>query len=155
VARKALALEDLSGIRERTTVRRAHRYARHSWAFCQLRTFLSYKAAWAGVPIYFVDPRNTSRTCPRCGYCSMDNRTSQAVFACTNPTQPCGFTGHADHVGASNVATRGAAAAQQQWAAVNRPMASPLDHGTERVDASPRLQPGVVDPLTTLGVRRL
>jgi IS605 OrfB family transposase len=36
-ARKALALEDLTGIRERTTVRRAHRYARHSWAFFQLR----------------------------------------------------------------------------------------------------------------------
>jgi putative transposase len=114
VARKALALEDLTGIRERTTVRRAHRYARHSWAFCQLRTFLTYKAAWAGVPVYLVDPRNTSSTCPRCGYCSKDNRKSQAVFACTNPNVSCTYTGHADHVGASNVAARGAAAARQQ-----------------------------------------
>jgi IS605 OrfB family transposase len=114
VARKALALEDLSGIRERTTVRRAHRYERHSWAFLQLRTFLMYKAAWAGVLVYLVDPRNTSRTCPRCGYCSEDNRKSQAVFACTNPNVSCTCTGHGDHVGAINVAERGAVAQQQQ-----------------------------------------
>jgi putative transposase len=124
VARKALALEDLSGIRERTTVRRAHRYERHAWAFFQLRTFLTYKAAWAGIPVVLVDPRNTSRTGPRCGYCSKDNRKSQAVFACTNPTRHYGFTAHADHVGAINVAER---ATVQQWAAVNRPMASPRE----------------------------
>ncbi len=37
--RKALALEDLTGIRERVTVRRENRYERHSWAFYQLRMF--------------------------------------------------------------------------------------------------------------------
>jgi putative transposase len=121
VARKALALEDLSGIRERTTVRRVNRYERHSWAFFQLRQYITYKAAWAGAPIFLVDPRNTSRTCPRCGYCSKNNRKSQAIFACTNPTQQCGFTGNADHVGAINVAAR----AEAQWAAVNQPMAPP------------------------------
>jgi len=124
VARKALALEDLSGIRERTTVRRANRYERHSWAFFQLRQYITYKATWAGVPVYLVDPAYTSRTCPRCRYCSKDNRKSQAVFACTNPDpdMPCDFTGNADHVGAINIGRR----AEQQWAAVNRPMASPL-----------------------------
>jgi len=124
VARKALALEDLSGIRERTTVRRVNRYERHSWAFFQLRTFLTYKAAWAGIPVLLVDPRDTSRTCPRCGYCSKANRKSQAVFACTNSNVPCTFTGHADHVGAINVAAR---VAEAQWAAVNQPMAPPRE----------------------------
>jgi putative transposase len=126
VARKALALEDLSGIRERTTVRRADRYARHSWAFFQLRQFITYKAAWAGIPVYLVDPRDTSHTCPRCGYVSKDNRKTQALFACTNPNTPCSFTGHADHVGAINVAARAQAQAEHQWAAVNRPMAATL-----------------------------
>jgi putative transposase len=132
VAHKALALEDLSGIRERTTVRRVHRYKRHAWAFFQLRTYIAYKAAWAGIPVILVAPRNTSRTCPRCGYCSKDNRKTQAMFACTNPHTPCTFTGHVDHVGAINVAARaaaqrapGAAAEPAQWAAVNQPMASP------------------------------
>src|SRR5579859_4045572 len=36
VSCKALALEDLTGIRERTTVRHEQRYERHSWAFFQL-----------------------------------------------------------------------------------------------------------------------
>jgi putative transposase len=115
VARKAIALEDLSGIRERTTVRREHRYERHSWAFFQLRQFIAYKAAWAGVAVYLVDPRNTSRTCSACGRCEKANRRSQAEFSC----QRCGFSTNADENAALNIS-------RKERAAVNRPMASPL-----------------------------
>ena len=115
VARKAIALEDLSGIRERTTVRREHRYERHSWAFFQLRQYISYKAAWAGVPVYLVDPRNTSRTCSQCGHCEKANRKSQASFLC----QRCGFATNADYNAALNIS-------RKQRAAVNRPMAAPF-----------------------------
>jgi IS605 OrfB family transposase len=115
VARKALALENLSGIRERTTVRRAHRYARHSWAFFQLRGFLAYKAAWAGILIFLVDPRNTSRTCSHCGHCDKANRKSQAEFSC----QRCGYQTNADENAAINIARLG------ERAAVNRPIVSP------------------------------
>ncbi len=97
--RKALALEDLTGIRERGTVRRVNRYERHSWAFSQLRTFISYKAAWAGVPVRLVDPRNTSRTCSQCGHCEKANRQSQASFRC----QQCGFCLNADVNAALNI----------------------------------------------------
>jgi putative transposase len=114
-ARKALALEDLSGIRERTTVRRAHRYERHSWAFFQLRAFLAYKAAWAGILVYLVDPRNTSRTCSLCGHCEKANRRSQAEFSC----QRCGYRTNADVNAAINIAHLG------ERAAVNRPIVSP------------------------------
>jgi putative transposase len=100
VSRKALTLEDLTGIRERAkTVRREHRYERHSWAFYQLRTFISYKAAWAGVPVRFVDPRNTSRTCSACGHCERANRQSQSSFKC----QQCGFCCNADANAAINI----------------------------------------------------
>jgi putative transposase len=115
VARKALALEDLSGIRERTTVRRAHRYARHSWAFFQLRAFLAYKAAWAGLLMFLVDPRNTSRTCSHCGHCDKANRRSQAEFSC----QRCGYRTNADVNAAINIARLG------ERAAVNQPITSP------------------------------
>jgi IS605 OrfB family transposase len=115
VARKAIALEDLSGIRERTTVRRVHRYERHSWAFFQLRQYIAYKSVQAGLPVYLVDPRNTSRTCSRCGHCEKANRKSQAEFLC----QRCGFAANADDNAALNIS-------RTQWAAVNRPMASPL-----------------------------
>jgi len=97
--RKALALEDLTGIRARGTVRRANRYERHCWAFYQLRSFLAYKAAWAGVPLRFVDPRNTSRTCSQCGHCEKANRHSQSSFTC----QQCGFCLNADYNAAINI----------------------------------------------------
>jgi IS605 OrfB family transposase len=115
VSCKAIALEDLSGIRERTTVRHEHRYERHCWAFFQLRHFITYKAAHAGVPVHLVDPRNTSRTCSRCGHCEKANRKSQAEFLC----QRCGFAANADENAALNIS-------RKDWAAVNRPVASPL-----------------------------
>jgi len=99
VSRKALALEDLTGIRDRTTVRRENRYERHSWAFYQLRMYIAYKAAWASVEVRFVDPRNTSRTCSQCGYCEKANRQSQTSFKC----KQCDFCSNADINAAINI----------------------------------------------------
>jgi putative transposase len=97
--RKAIALEDLTGIRERTTVRRANRYEQHSWAFYQLRTFIHYKASWASVPVKLINPRNTSRTCSQCGHYEKANRQSQASFLC----KQCGFCLNADLNAAINI----------------------------------------------------
>jgi IS605 OrfB family transposase len=125
VSCKALAHEDLTGIRERTTVRHEQRYERRSWAFYQLRQFLTYKAAQAGVSIVLVDPRgtrDTSRTCSVCGHCKQANRRSQAEFSCHNPL--CGFTRNADWNAAINIARKAQAPSRAQWAAVNRPLAA-------------------------------
>ena len=108
--RRGMALEDVTGIRDRITVRRAQRRRQHSWAFSQLRQFIGYKAALAGVPVALVDPRNTSRTCPRCGLIDKRNRPNQASFRCIG----CGFAGPADTIAAGNIARR---------AAVNQPHA--------------------------------
>jgi IS605 OrfB family transposase len=99
---KALALEDLRHIRRRTerTVRTSQRQRHASWAFAQLRAFIAYKAALAGVPVRYVDPRDTSRTCSRCGHCETANRVSQAEFLC----RACGFAASADWNAAVNVA---------------------------------------------------
>jgi putative transposase len=109
--RKALALEDLTGIRARMkTVRRVDRYERQSWAFYQLRGFITYKAAWAGVPVHFVDPAYTSQTCSACGHCEKANRQSQASFLC----RQCGISLHADVNAAINISR----------AAVKQPLAT-------------------------------
>ena len=99
VSRKALALEDLTGIRDRTMVRREDRDARHSWAFNQLRTYIAYKAAWAGVQVRFVDPAYTSQTCSQCGHGERANRQSQASFQC----RQCGCCLNADINAATNI----------------------------------------------------
>jgi IS605 OrfB family transposase len=99
---RAIALEDLRGIRGRVTVRRSQRATLHSWAFFQLRSFVTYKAKGAGVPVFLVDPRNTSRTCPACGHVDKANRLSQSKFSCV----VCGFAGLADQIAAINIGRR-------------------------------------------------
>jgi IS605 OrfB family transposase len=101
---RALALEDLQGIRARATVRRSQRATFHSWSFGQLRAFLAYKAERAGVAVVLVDPRDTSRTCPACGQVDGRNRVSQRVFCCV----VCGHAGLADHIAAVNISRRAA-----------------------------------------------
>jgi IS605 OrfB family transposase len=105
-ARKALAVEDLTKIRARVTVRREQRRARHNWAFRHLRSFIAYKAQQAGVLVVAVDPRNTSRTCSVCGHCEKANRVDQAHFHCRNPR--CGHTAAADTNAAVNIALKAA-----------------------------------------------
>ena len=101
---RGIKLEDLSGIRGRITVRKAQRADAHSWAFRQLRVFITYKAAIAGVPVVLVDPRNTSRECPECSHISKRNRPSRDRFRC----ERCGLAGPADHIAARNIAGRAA-----------------------------------------------
>ncbi len=107
---RGIAVEDLTGIRSRVTVRRAHRRQLHSWAFHDLRQKIEYKAKLAGVPIAAVDPRYTSQTCPACGVVDKRNRSDQSTFSCV----ACGHSGFADHIAACNIARR---------AAVNQPYA--------------------------------
>ena len=98
---QGIAIEDLRHIRTRTEARlkKSQRSKHSSWSFGQLRQFLSYKAAQAFVPLYTVDPRNTSRTCHVCGHCAKENRKSQASFCCVN----CGYTDNADRNAAINI----------------------------------------------------
>jgi putative transposase len=107
---RAVALEDLKGIRHRVRVRRPQRSTLHSWAFADLGQKLAYKAQRAGVRVVFVDPRNSSRECPACGHTEKANRPNQSRFRC----RVCGFADHADKVAALNLSLRG-------WAVVNLP----------------------------------
>ena len=109
--RRALAVEDLTHIRRRATVRKSQRSRQSNWAFRQLRSFVQYKAACAGVLVVAVDPRHTSQACNVCGCVDPRNRPDQATFRCVG----CGQTNHADLNAACNIRDR---------AAVIQPMAS-------------------------------
>ena len=105
----AIALENLEGIRMRTTVRKGNRYIHNSWSFHQLRSFIEYKAREAGIPIIAVDPHNTSRECPNCHAISRKNRPERSHFRCIS----CGLEGEADFIASLNIRNR---------AAVNQPI---------------------------------
>jgi putative transposase len=103
---RAIALEELSGIHDRITVRRSQRATHASWSFHQLRSFIEYKAEAIAVPVILVDPRNTSKRCPRCGHCEKANRPSQEEFSC----RACSLAGLADYIAALNLRILGWAA---------------------------------------------
>lgn len=122
---RGIAVEDLSGIRERVKLRRKQRTDLHSWSFHQLQAFLAYKANLHGVPFQKLDPRYTSQKCSCCGHVAKSNRQTQDRFLCVN----CGFSAHADHNAAINISVAGRGD-------VNRPYGSTTD-----VDCYPSLGP--------------
>lgn len=64
-----IAIEDLTGLRERTNElprNKTERRRSNSWAFFQLRLFLSYKSVKYGVKLIAVNPAYTSQTCHKC-----------------------------------------------------------------------------------------
>jgi len=116
----AIALEDLTGIRERVNQQprsKAERRRANSWAFYQLRQFLEYKARVAGVSLVLVPPAYTSQTCHRCLHIHPDpaqSYRSGKSFKCGH----CGWEGDADLNGANVIALLGAV--------VNQPRGSGL-----------------------------
>ena len=104
-----IALEDLKGIRGRTTVRRAQRARHAGWAFAQLRQFTEYKATEAGIPVCVVPSKDTSKGCSACGHIDARNRKSQSKFCCMS----CGHAENADFNASKNISHR---------AAVNQPI---------------------------------
>jgi IS605 OrfB family transposase len=100
---RGIVVEDLGGIRERTTVGRKQRARQAGWSFHQLRSFVEYKARLAGVFVVAVDPRDTSRACSGCGHCDKGNRKGRSDFSC----QGCGYSINADLNAARNLRALG------------------------------------------------
>ncbi len=117
--RRGIGLEDLTGIRQRVTVRRRKRAELHSWSFADLGMKIAYKAQHNGVPVLYVDPRNTSRQCSVCGHVDKSSRKTQSRFSCT----ACGHASHADYNAAQNIRLR----ANSLWSGrpVNPPIVAP------------------------------
>ena len=100
--RRAIALEDLTGIRKSVTVKKTQRSRHSSWKFRQLRSFIEYKSIISGVPVIIVNPRGTSHICPKCNHNEKANRPNRNTFRCVQ----CNFSGDADHIAAINIAAR-------------------------------------------------
>jgi IS605 OrfB family transposase len=100
----ALAFEDLTGIRNSLNEKprnKTERRRTNNWAFYQLRLFTGYKASIAGVPVVFVPPAYTSKTCSRCNHIGERNTKS---FKCGS----CQLVADADINAAKNIAALGA-----------------------------------------------
>lgn len=98
-----IVLERLDGIRYRTHGSKRFNRMMASWTFRDLVDKIRYKAARLGIPVVFCDPRNTSKTCSRCGHATRSNRPNQATFRCV----ACGYRNNADENAARNIAAQG------------------------------------------------
>ncbi|WP_243714924.1 RNA-guided endonuclease InsQ/TnpB family protein [Actinomadura bangladeshensis] len=134
---RGIALEELSGIRDRVRLRRYQRATLSTWPFHQLGTAIAYKARRAEVPFLEVDPAYTWQTCPRCGHVARGNRPSRDHFCCRR----CGLAGSADHIAAVNVRQR----ARTAWVFVSMPD-PPL--AQRAGDATPARQPAATGSAT-------
>jgi len=106
----AIALEELSGIRERTNQlprTKIERRRSNSWSFYQLRQFIHYRCVRDGVKLQLINPRYTSQTCHQCLHIHPEQGQSYRSgkrFVCGH----CGWHGDADLNGAINIARLGA-----------------------------------------------
>ncbi|WP_281257369.1 RNA-guided endonuclease InsQ/TnpB family protein [Merismopedia glauca] len=105
----ALAFEDLTNIRQSLNQKprsKTERRRTNNWSFYQLRTFVQYKAAIAGIPVVFVPPAYTSQTCARCGHVNPEKGKSfrnGKKFKCLH----CGFELDADINAGFNISALG------------------------------------------------
>lgn len=74
----------------------------HSWTAGKLRDFILYKGEEKEIKTELVNPKNTSKKCPKCNHISGNNRNG-VDFKC----EECGYENHADFVGAWNIARGG------------------------------------------------
>ena len=95
----ALVFEDLTNIRQSLNKKprsKKERRKTNNWAFYQLRQYVQYKAAIAGIWVLFVNPRYTSKTCARCHHVhpeeSKKSYRRDERYKCGN----CGWEHNAD-----------------------------------------------------------
>ncbi len=86
-----IAIENLKHIRENSKLGRASKARLSSWSFAQLQTFLTYKAASAGIQVEVVSAKYTSQGCSRCGHIYKPQRKGNE-FHCVN----CDYRNHSD-----------------------------------------------------------
>ena len=112
-----IAVEELTGIRDRVRLRKPQRATRtrgrspNSARFWPTRPNNPVWRSSKSTP-----PTRHRRAAPAAGV-DKKNRRCQAVFDCGR----CGFVGHADHNAAINIASRGV----KRWGEVMRPHAAP------------------------------
>ena len=95
------AMEDLTNIRKNKKWKVFNKLL-HGWSFFQLEQMIVYKADELGKHVVFVNPKNTSTTCCKCGHIDKHSR-NLSRFKCIS----CGFEIDADLNAARNIASRG------------------------------------------------
>lgn len=105
--RSMIIFENIKGIRKlyRKGNGQGRNYRRklNSWSFYELQRQIQYKARWEGIPVKFVDPRRTSKLCPKCGKRIQEDKQNRRKVWCSN----CMIQMDRDVIASMNIAYKG------------------------------------------------
>jgi putative transposase len=98
VERKAgtIVIGDVRDVADGKRLNRKSQQKVGNWSHGKQRQYITYKAAAEGIEVALQDEAYTSQTCPQCGH---RHKPTGREYACRR----CGFLGHRDIVGASNI----------------------------------------------------
>ena len=96
---ETIVLGDLKHIRQSINYGKKANQKLHQWAFSKIQNMITYKAKAVGIHVDTQDESYTSQTCPSCG---QRKKPSRRTYHCSK----CGWRGHRDVVGASNILTK-------------------------------------------------
>lgn len=96
---ETIVIGDIKHIRQSIDYDKKANQKLHQWAFSNIQNMITYKAKAVGITVETEDEAYTSQTCPSCRHKKKpDNRE----YRCSQ----CGWQGHRDLVGASNILTK-------------------------------------------------
>ncbi len=96
---QTIVLGDLTDIRQRINYSKKSNQKLHQWSFGKIAAMITYKAKAVGIIVDKESERYTSQTCPSC---RNRKKPTGRVYSCPK----CGWEGHRDVVGASNIWTK-------------------------------------------------
>jgi putative transposase len=101
VERKAgtIVIGDVRDVADGKRLNRKSQQKVGNWSHGKQRQYIQYKAAAEGIEVALQDEAYTSQTCPQCG---RRYKPTGREYSCRR----CGFLGHRDIVGASNILSR-------------------------------------------------
>jgi len=94
---KAIVYEDLSGNFKKRN--RDLNYEIHSWFYGKILNYLISIANWNKISTIYVDPKDTSKKCPKCNNELKEYNGNLHYLECEN----CGFKDDRDHIAVANI----------------------------------------------------
>ncbi|MBU1173536.1 MAG: transposase [Proteobacteria bacterium] len=85
----AIVMEDLTGITKFKIWTKKGNRNLSNWAFRRLQNTIQQKALWEGIPVEYIEPKDTTRTCSKCGTI---NKRKRDNYKC----RKCGYEIHSD-----------------------------------------------------------
>jgi len=100
---RLVVVEKLKNLKQGKSANRGKEFRKtlNNWNYRELLNIIQMRSEENRVSFRSVNPYKTSQTCPACSHVERGNRSNE-VFRCLR----CGYSDHADVVGAANILTR-------------------------------------------------